>query len=822
MEIHPLIDLVTRDALLATNEPTGFPNRTDSSLSLSTRTLTIAATDSTFDYWQAGVKYTVTTSDNVEFTDVSGIHAIYFNAGTLTALANPSEAQYDDLMVNKALVALVYWNTDGDTTPLVADERHGIIMSGGTHHWIHDNVGAKWKSGLTASGYTLNTKTDAALKFDLTDGEFYDEDIGIDIEDGVAANQYEQVLTGDAEIPVLYRDGDPGYWKEQAASTLPYINAGDNTNLQYNSLAGSTWGQTACTNNKYIVYTLIASNDWQYPIKMVQGNAQYDNKNDAIEGATTEITAWGSMPSPEFVLLYRFIMQTGAYAGVKNAQIVEVIDFRGASVSGASATAQDHGTLAGLGDDDHAQYLLADGTRTLAGAWDMGSQALTNINADSGTIDGVALGATCTQAEWDAAYTHISESGASHSYINQSVTTTASPTFVQVGTTKIDTDEEDFYIDTNGEGTVHIDEDLTVAGYTGLGGAASSTYGLHIAKAGADSDVRCVVDSSAGEYAAFGMGHAGTIEWWLELNRTIDRFDIIESGVAARFSIVAGGNVGIGETSPQDKLEVNGKILVKDKMCFTQDDRNEYIDSLADGYLDLAATTGIRLNGSVRIGSAVAPTVPLDITGAALFSSTLDVIGNIDPTSYETTRGGFKDEDDMASDSATATASQQSIAAFTAGRISFGANLIVNGDFASGWDDWDAHDAEWSIVGGKAKCFQDSPGADSVFQQDFTTPASGVSLYQIKFTLSSTVWQFTNGYVTAGFGNFSDDEWSMAALHNSPGNGTYRVLVFHREAETNTSFFFTMHSSTDAGEGTEDIVYVDDIEVRKIGLGDYL
>jgi hypothetical protein len=53
----------------------------------------------------------------------------------------------------------------------------------------------------------------------------------------------------------------------------------------------------------------------------------------------------------------------------------------------------DHGGLIGIADDDHTQYLLADGTRALAGAWDMGSQALTNVNVDGGAIDGTPIGA---------------------------------------------------------------------------------------------------------------------------------------------------------------------------------------------------------------------------------------------------------------------------------------------------------------------------------------------------------------------------------------------------------------------------------------------
>jgi len=39
--------------------------------------------------------------------------------------------------------------------------------------------------------------------------------------------------------------------------------------------------------------------------------------------------------------------------------------------------------------DDHTNYLLADGTRALAGAWDMASQATTNVNIDSGVITGI-------------------------------------------------------------------------------------------------------------------------------------------------------------------------------------------------------------------------------------------------------------------------------------------------------------------------------------------------------------------------------------------------------------------------------------------------
>ncbi|KKK80555.1 hypothetical protein LCGC14_2822320, partial [marine sediment metagenome] len=48
-----------------------------------------------------------------------------------------------------------------------------------------------------------------------------------------------------------------------------------------------------------------------------------------------------------------------------------------------SAGVTDHGNLAGLTDDDHTQYLLADGTRALSGNWDMGAF---NVSIDSPTF----------------------------------------------------------------------------------------------------------------------------------------------------------------------------------------------------------------------------------------------------------------------------------------------------------------------------------------------------------------------------------------------------------------------------------------------------
>ncbi len=72
--------------------------------------------------------------------------------------------------------------------------------------------------------------------------------------------------------------------------------------------------------------------------------------------------------------------------------IQDIIDERprvGFASSSSVGGLTDHGALSGLGDDDHTQYLLASGARSMAGDLDMGTNAITNV----GLVDGVDVSA---------------------------------------------------------------------------------------------------------------------------------------------------------------------------------------------------------------------------------------------------------------------------------------------------------------------------------------------------------------------------------------------------------------------------------------------
>jgi hypothetical protein len=63
-----------------------------------------------------------------------------------------------------------------------------------------------------------------------------------------------------------------------------------------------------------------------------------------------------------------------------------VVDSSFLDLSGINSSL-DHGALAGLGDDDHVQYILVDGTRAFTGAQSMGGFNLTNVADPSAALD---------------------------------------------------------------------------------------------------------------------------------------------------------------------------------------------------------------------------------------------------------------------------------------------------------------------------------------------------------------------------------------------------------------------------------------------------
>ncbi len=163
-----------------------------------------------------------------------------------------------------------------------------------------------------------------------------------------------------------------------------------------NETATSTWDNlnycnsgslTALSNNRWAVLWFYIELDGD--LIMQYGTAQYVSEASAeAEGTPSTVT---NRVIAQSKLIGRFIFQESA-STVESIETVFATTFAGAIVT-------DHGNLAGLSDDDHTQYLLTDGSRTLTGNWNAGGFDILAIgNASTTALSALtaAFGATAT------------------------------------------------------------------------------------------------------------------------------------------------------------------------------------------------------------------------------------------------------------------------------------------------------------------------------------------------------------------------------------------------------------------------------------------
>ena len=358
---NELLDLFPSDI---TAEPTGFPNRTDSELSFTSATRTFQISDTaggSFDYYYKGELITVSSDPTVVISDTNGIHYIYFNSsGTLV-----SSTSFWDLETTIP-VATVLWNTDLDSGTglgLIAEERHGLSMDWATHSLLHSSIGTQYGTGLAMSGYTLDTDSDAAVQFGISGGTIRDEDIDLVITHSAApSNPLEQILNDPAEIPVFYKSGASGDWAWDAATTFAFKNTAAGR-VNWNQWTGATWQQTEATDNYFVAYWIVATGIHDSPVIAIQGQRQDQLLTNAKDNNSIGSVDFGDLPFQEVRILYRVILRTKTtFGGTRKAKISEVLDMRVAgNTIGGSYIPVTHGDLAGLGDDDHAQYALLAG-----------------------------------------------------------------------------------------------------------------------------------------------------------------------------------------------------------------------------------------------------------------------------------------------------------------------------------------------------------------------------------------------------------------------------------------------------------------------------
>ena len=158
-----------------------------------------------------------------------------------------------------------------------------------------------------------------------------------------------------------------------------------------------------------------------------------------------------------------------------------------------------------------------------------------------------------------------------------------------------------------------------------------------------------------------------------------DRMREIKAAVQERLAVdhkfsLTGTEVSATDTGEHTKITFNATIadptqVASKSHLYMQSDELRYQDD---------TNSAFDLTSGGKLGSASTDL----LANIAAISGTLDVTGNIDPTTFETTNGGFLDEDNMASDAADKVASQQSIKKYvddTVAAEAFSPDPVVSG-----------------------------------------------------------------------------------------------------------------------------------------------
>jgi len=382
-----------------TKDPTGFKpaDRDNCQISHSngTRTFYVYPKDGTsFSYYIYGQEYVISATHSVVHGHTVGEHHFYFD--NTSTLQTTDTFDLATLLEDNAYVANLYWATSSAEALFVGGERHGLSMDYSTHEYLHTIFGTQWISGLGINILSIdgNGNVSESAQLGVTNGVIADEDIRHTITTGDL-----QTLNPTGSIPIFYKTGS-GIWAKKSAGPFPiihrnsdvsYVNA--NGRVPYNLNTGGDWTLQEVSNNSFVLVHYFATNDINYnKVIGIQGEAEYGNIGTARAAAGTEIAdiVTNGIPVQEFKTLGTVIFQTSnTYNNAPRVRIVstgdgDYVDFRTSAPIGTGGSSNDHGSLSGLADDDHIQYVLVDGTRDFEGTAsfaDSASSALYAVSA---------------------------------------------------------------------------------------------------------------------------------------------------------------------------------------------------------------------------------------------------------------------------------------------------------------------------------------------------------------------------------------------------------------------------------------------------------
>ena len=160
-------------------------------------------------------------------------------------------------------------------------------------------------------------------------------------------------------------------------------------------------------------------------VHYIYGQAEYATEAEAKDAALPQVP--GSIQNAGAAYLATIVSQEGDTSIANRLYDVRPNLDRvfGFGTNGTTGTVADHGSLSGLLDDDHPQYLKTDGTRALTGDLDLGNNSINNIV--NLTMAGMFSNTSTTTPQMRLGYD-------TSNYLNASVASDGKTTFDIFGT----------------------------------------------------------------------------------------------------------------------------------------------------------------------------------------------------------------------------------------------------------------------------------------------------------------------------------------------------------------------------------------------------
>ena len=287
--------------------------------------------------------FSVPADSSVDLTDDS-LNYVYvdYNSGNPTISYTTDVTSLDH--TSQFVIALVYQESD-----------HAHIAHAGQHlnNFIHNVYYYLWEVAgkERASGLVVSEDASEDRALNMTAGVLYWA------LQRLSVSALDTSTDGDNdEMTLFYRAAPSGWTEVTAQHVIP--------NTQYDDGSGTLQDLTP---NRYGVYWVYVTIDGELYVQYGQGDYTLAQAEAAAAPTTMdELNGVG-------VLIAKIVIQNSA------ANFYEVYLPWSADIGSTPAT--DHGSLAGLGDDDHTQYLLANGDRSMTGTLFM--DELAAADADS-------------------------------------------------------------------------------------------------------------------------------------------------------------------------------------------------------------------------------------------------------------------------------------------------------------------------------------------------------------------------------------------------------------------------------------------------------